>query len=75
MLNRIEENLMKTFLEFVNVKDDQQVENLGLLTTILRNDGLKVHEFFSDAREPYIYVFNPLDDLSFQGVTVYKKGD
>jgi len=75
MLNTIEENIMKNFLEFVNVKDDQKVENLELLTTILRNDGLKVHEFLDNHKEPYIYVFNPLDDLSFQGVTVYKKGD
>lgn len=66
---------MKTFLEFVSAKSDQKPENLGLLTVILRNDGLKVHEFLDDHKEPYIYVFNPLDDLSFQGVTVYKKGD
>ena len=66
---------MKTFLEFFTAMDSQAPDNLGMLTIIFRNDGLKVHEFIDDKSDPYIYIFNPLDDLSFQGVTMYKKGN
>lgn len=66
---------MKTFNEYKNVLDDQTKNNLELLTRIFRKDGLKVHEFLDQKKDPYIYIFNPLDDLSFQGVAVYKKGN
>lgn len=68
-------NFMKTFNEYKTVLDDQTKSNLELLTVIFKNDGLKVHEFLDQKKDPYIYVFNPLDDLSFQGVAVYKRGN
>jgi len=66
---------MITLQEFYNVLDDQKKTDLETLLRIFRSDGLKVHEFLDRKKDPYIYVFNPLNDLSFQGISVYKHGD
>jgi|APGre2960657373_1045057.scaffolds.fasta_scaffold00093_20 hypothetical protein len=66
---------MKTFLEFNNMLEQHTKEDLEMLLYIFEKDGLRVESFLDSEDIPYIFIYNPLEDTSFQGVRVYKLGD
>lgn len=64
---------MKTFLEFTFAKHKESEERLGLVKKILEKDGIKVDSFFDEGK-PYIFCFNPLNNLDFEGIRIFENG-
>jgi len=64
---------MKTFLEFTFAKQKETENRLSIVKKILEKDGLKVDEFFQNTK-PYIFCFNPLNNLDFEGIRIFENG-
>lgn len=64
---------MKTFLEFTFAKHKETEERLKLVKKILEKDGMRVDDFFDDGK-PYIFCFNPLNNLDFEGIRIFENG-
>lgn len=64
---------MKTFLEFTFAQHKETIDRLALVKKILEKDGFRVDEFFDD-KKPYIFCFNPLENLDFQGIRIFENG-
>ena len=62
------------FQEFVNRKDREAKEQLGIVKKILETQKLQVKDFREDD-DPYIFVLNPGGGLSFEGIRIYKIGN
>jgi hypothetical protein len=65
--------MSNTFREFVDRKTREAKKHLGTLKKILKRDGMEVKDFLEE-EDPYIYVANPIGNLSFDGVRIYKIG-
>ena len=65
---------MKTFNEFVNKKNLEGITHLELIRDALKKDGSDVGDHLKED-DPYLYVHNKNNKLSFDGVRVYKIGD
>lgn len=66
----------KSFGDFVDKKKRDSLRQLGLIRQMLEAEGLKVDNFLENSEEePYIFVFNPSRNGSFDGLRVYKIGD
>jgi len=66
----------KSFGDFVDKKKRDSLRQLGLIRQMLETQGLKVDNFLENSEEePYIFVFNPSKNGSFDGLRVYKIGD
>jgi hypothetical protein len=65
---------MDKFVEFVDKKQREANEQLGIVKKILEQQKLQVKDFRDDA-EPYIFVLNPGGGLSFEGIRIYKIGN
>ena len=65
---------MKTFNEFINKKHREGVSHLELIRDTLKKDGVNVGDHLKE-EDPYLYVHNKDENLSFNGVRVYKLGN
>jgi len=71
---------MKSFSSFLVKKDRVNKENLHVLKNILDKAGFQVANHLDDHKEPYLYVYKPIDidpvmeQLSFGGVRLYTRG-
>jgi len=65
--------MRRTFSEFVDKKSREGKKQLDILQKVLAHNGLKVQDFLGE-EEPYIFVKSPTDELSFEGVRIYKIG-
>ena len=65
---------MKSFSEFVSKKEREHRRQLKLIGQVLETNGLKVSSHV-DEDEPFVFVFNNSEKLSFDGVRIYSIGD
>lgn len=66
---------MWKFAEYISNKNRETVKQLGLVKTILERGGMRVKEHLEEKHDPYVFVFNPDRNLSFEGIRIYKIGD
>ncbi len=62
---------MQTFNEYVDKKERESKKHLKIVKKALESSDYKVSEHLTDD-DPYIFVFSPEKNLSFEGVRVYK---
>jgi len=65
---------MKTFAEFVDKKSRQRKRHLKVVAKIAENNGFNIKEHL-DEEDPYIFILNNSEKLSFDGVRAYAIGD
>jgi hypothetical protein len=66
---------MKTdFHEFVDAKQRKAKQHLELVKQLLERGGFQVIDKLEEREEPYIFIFNPEGNLSFEGIRVYEIG-
>ena len=65
---------MANFREFVSTKKREAVKQLRVIKAVLEKEGFTVDGFLND-EDPYIYVNTTDDNLSFDGIRVYKIGE
>lgn len=67
---------MMQFNEFVDHKDRQHRRHLKLIEKILTtgNDPMKVKSFL-DEEDPYLFVYAPNENFTFEGIRVYPIGN
>ena len=67
---------MRSFRDFIDGKERQALRHLRIVKDVLETQGFKVEDHtnnpFSDR---YIYVFNPFQNTSFEGIRMYCLGD
>ena len=66
--------MMKTFNEFVDKKRRHQKRYLNIIRKMLEQNGTRIANHVDD-EEPYIFAFNNVTKLSFDGVRIYNIGD
>ncbi len=64
---------MQTFVEFVDKKKRESKKQLKIVKKLLESNHLKVADHTND-EEPYIFLFSPEKDLTFDGIRIYKIG-
>jgi hypothetical protein len=66
----------KSFGDFVDKKKRESIRQLALIGKVLEQGGFKVETFLGGDHldDPYVFVNNPDDDSSFDGIRVYKLG-
>jgi len=65
----------RTFMEFVRRKKREAVKQLKTVKKVLEHEGFKVDAYLDeDSDDPYIFLKGK-DDLSFDGVRIYKVGE
>jgi hypothetical protein len=64
---------MRKFTEFVDKKARETKKELGILKHVLGGAGLQVSDHVED-ESPYLFVKANTQDLSFEGVRIYKIG-
>jgi lipoate-protein ligase A len=65
---------MKTFVEFVNKKEREAKRHLKIIKKLLESQGMKVTDHLDDSDEPYIFMFNPQQNVTFDGIRIYQIG-
>lgn len=63
------------FNEFIDKKTRKAKKHLSLIKKMLEQGGFQVTDKLDEREDPYIFVFNPNNNLSFDGVRVYEIGD
>ena len=63
---------MQRFNEFVDKKHRDAEKHLKIIKDILEHGGFKIEDYTNDSSDPYVYVYAPSKDLSFDGVRVYE---
>ena len=59
------------FSKFIDKKNNQARSELSVIKDILEQEGkFKVEDFLKD-ETPYLYLYNPDDNLDFEGVRIY----
>lgn len=64
---------METFVEFVDKKEREAKKHLKIVKKLLESQGMKVADHLKDD-DPYIFVFNPGQNIAFDGVRIYQIG-
>jgi hypothetical protein len=64
---------MRTFVEFIDKKEREAKKHLKIVKKLLESQGMKVSDHLK-ADDPYIFVFNPGQNVSFNGIRVYQIG-
>lgn len=64
---------METFLEFTDKKERQAKRHLKIIKKLLESRGMKVADHLKD-EDPYIFMFNPSENVSFGGIRIYQIG-
>jgi hypothetical protein len=65
---------MSDFKEFINKQTRDTIKQLGIIKKILEHADFRTVDF-TDEDDPYLFVYAPDDDLSFDGIRIYKVGD
>ncbi|RDJ35657.1 MAG: hypothetical protein DWQ19_12630 [Crenarchaeota archaeon] len=65
---------MHTFTEFVDKKSRESKTHLKTIKRVLEENGFTV-DGFMDGEDPYVFLHSSDDQLSFDGVRIYKIGD
>lgn len=67
---------MQTFNEFVDKQTRKAQKHLSLMKKMFETNSMKVKDNLEGygEEEPYIYVYNKDNDLSFEGVRIYEIG-
>lgn len=66
---------MKTYLEFVDKKERDSKRHLKIIKKMLDQNGFQTEAFFDNLDDPYVFLYCPEKDLSFEGVRIYCIGD
>ena len=67
---------MRSFRDYYENKIRQTIKQLNIVAQVLEKSGFKVDHFLGEQfDEPYVYVYNPAQNTSFDGVRLYKIGD
>lgn len=67
---------MRNFRDFYENKTRQSIKQLNIIAQIVEKSGFKVDHFLGEQfDDPYIYIYNPNNNTSFDGVRLYKIGD
>jgi len=64
-----------SFKEFVNKKDREANHQLKIIKKLLEKAGFTVEAFLENEDDPYVFLNTNDDQLSFDGVRIYKLGD
>lgn len=64
---------METFVEFVDKKEREAKKHLKIVKKLLESQGMKVADHLK-ADDPYIFVYNPGQNVAFDGVRIYQIG-
>lgn len=67
--------MTKRFSEFVDRKDRESKKQLKMVMKLLQHEGFTVDSFLDSEEDPYIFLHTSDDQLSFEGVRIYKLGD
>jgi len=62
------------FYEFVDAKQRKAKKHLELVKQLLERGGFQIVDKLEERNDPYIFVFNPEGNLSFEGVRIYEIG-
>lgn len=65
---------MTLFLEFINKKQREAQKHLALVERLLKKHGLKTKSYLEE-EDPYIFLYNPGQNLSFEGIRIYEIAD
>ena len=65
---------MQNYMEFVDSKERKLRQHLKIIKKLLESNGFKVNDRINERDDPYVFVFNPSNNLSFDGVRVYEIG-
>lgn len=65
---------MRRFVEFVDKNSRKARKHLEILRKVFEKEGFPTVSYTED-EEPYIFVKNPTNNLSFNGIRIYKIGD
>ena len=71
---------MNHFSEFLDRKDRENKEHLGVLKTLFEKAGFQVIDKLDHHEDPYIYIKKPIDSepvlesLTFGGIRIYTRG-
>lgn len=66
---------MWKFADYVSRKHREAISHLKLVRSICERFGLEAVDKTDERDDPYVFVYNPEDNLSFEGVRVYIIGD
>jgi len=66
---------MFDFMSYISRRNQQVIEHLKLVKEILGKGGLEVRDNTSENADPYLFVFNPQSNLSFDGIRIYNIGN
>lgn len=64
---------METFIEFVDKKEREAKKHLKIVKKLLESQGMKVADHLKED-DPYIFVSNPGQNITFDGIRLYKIG-
>lgn len=65
---------MKKFKEFIDKKQRESKEHLGIIKRLLESQGMKVSDHLKED-DPFIFLHNPTEtNVSFGGVRIYQIG-
>jgi hypothetical protein len=64
---------MQTFIEFIDKKKRDAKKHLRIVKKLLESGNMEVKEYLDD-EEPYIFLFSPSKELTFDGVRIYQIG-
>jgi len=65
----------RTFKEFVGKKDREANHQLKTVKKLLEKHGFTVEAYLENEEDPYVFLNANDDQLSFDGVRIYKLGD
>jgi hypothetical protein len=67
---------MRSFRDFYENKVRQAIKQLNIVAQVIEKAGFKIDHFLDEHfTDPYVYIHNPNNDTSFEGVRLYRIGD
>lgn len=65
-----------TFGEYLDKKHREARKQLGIIKEVLQKGGMRVVDHREGEEDnPFIFLFNPVSEASFNGIRIYKIGD
>lgn len=67
----------KSFGSFIDKKQREAMKQLKIIEQMLSSQGFSVRNYLNEGDEddPYVFVYNPNKNTTFEGVRIYKIGD
>lgn len=66
---------MWKFADYLSQKNRDAVEHLKIIKHIIESGDFEVVDKTKERDDPYLFVFNPYKNLSFEGIRLYPMGD